>query len=488
MRCPLLAALVVGSCVLSRSSVAAQQSTAADTVWRFRAGAGIKRLRECDAAELLVGTKDALVAVDATTGAKLWEQLDLPSLGWGLYMPCGAKTGFSYRQDRIVAFDLVSGQPRWDATALPPFQEIRGAAAMENLDLLLLFLRTQSSDRTLAALRLSTGERLWQRHDLFEQPPAFAAHDGVSDIAEFQTFLLSGDTSLIVYVSPDGPINIDLRSGATLWKGEALAGPRVPDVGDYAAMRLFDSTLIIPRDKGLVGVDARDGHVLWQNTALLPRRATRLATVSANVLVRAGADYVNLLDPATGTSRWPRPLTVRTDGFAYEIAGDRYYLVSHDRFLAADLATGDTTGFAKLRFKESESASQMLRRGDQFIIVSRQNLFCVDAQGALLYQGYYRAPGASFFQLLEGFSALSTFGTASISDRYAYFVTNQPDSAGHKGNSLLRVTLDDGSEAGRIWLHEKAPTYWPDSSRDQILMLADDQTLVAIRFPSAGKP
>ena len=140
MRCPLLAALVVGSCVLSRSSVAAQQSTAADTVWRFRAGAGIKRLRECDAAELLVGTKDALVAVDATTGAKLWEQLDLPSLGWGLYMPCGAKTGFSYRQDRIVAFDLVSGQPRWDATALPPFQEIRGAAAMENLDLLLLFL------------------------------------------------------------------------------------------------------------------------------------------------------------------------------------------------------------------------------------------------------------------------------------------------------------------------------------------------------------
>jgi len=97
MRCPLLAALVVGSCVLSRSSVAAQQSTAADTVWRFRAGAGIKRLRECDAAELLVGTKDALVAVDATTGAKLWEQLDLPSLGWGLYMPCGAKTGFSYR-------------------------------------------------------------------------------------------------------------------------------------------------------------------------------------------------------------------------------------------------------------------------------------------------------------------------------------------------------------------------------------------------------
>jgi hypothetical protein len=44
------------------------------------------------------------------------------------------------------------------------------------------------------------------------------------------------------------------------------------------------------------------------------------------------------------------------------------------------------------------------------------------------------------------------------------------------------VTLDDGNNAGRIWLHEKAPTYWPDAARDQLLMLLDDRTLVALRF------
>ncbi len=74
------------------------------------------------------------------------------------------------------------------------------------------------------------------------------------------------------------------------------------------------------------------------------------------------------------------------------------------------------------------------------------------------------------------------YGTATVAGDFVYFVTNEPDSAGRKGNSLLRVALADGSEAGRVWLREKAPTYWPDATRNQVFMLADDKTLVAIRF------
>jgi len=44
------------------------------------------------------------------------------------------------------------------------------------------------------------------------------------------------------------------------------------------------------------------------------------------------------------------------------------------------------------------------------------------------------------------------------------------------------VALADGSDAGRVWLREKAPTYWPDGTRNQVFMLADDKTLIAIRF------
>lgn len=480
---------VLGSLLVSERSIAQdlRAPPAADTVWRFAAGSDIQWPRECDAAELLVTTKNSLLALDAFNGTKLWEQTDLPSLGWGLYLPCEGKTALSYREDKIVAFDVVSGQQRWDAAALPTFSEIRGNVIIADLDLVLLFLRTPSSDRSLAVLGLSSGARVWQRDDLFQQPPAFAAHGGVSDIADFQAFIHLGDTSLILYVSPDGPIAIDLRTGATLWKGESLAELPVPSLNDYAGMRLVDSTLIIPRDNGLVGLDARDGHVRWHNATLLPRRASRLAALpGGGLLVRAGADYVNVLDPATGTSRWPKPLTRRADGGAYAIVENAYYFVSHDRFMVADLATGDTTGSETLLFKDNERASRIFRLGDGFIVLSRQNLFRVDARGGLQYQRHYSAPGTSLLQQLGGM--YGTFGSAAVSDRYAYFVTNEPDSAGRKGNSLLRVALDDGREAGRIWLHEKAPTYWPDGAREQVLMRVDDHTLVAIRFSAGRKP
>jgi outer membrane protein assembly factor BamB len=317
-------------------------------------------------------------------------------------------------------------------------------------------------------------------------------HDGVSDIDRFQGFITSGDTSLTMYLSLDGPMRIDLRTGATLWRGQALAGQPVPSVGDYPRMHLVDSTLVIPRDKGLVGVDARSGQVRWQNDTLLPRRATLLAAVPAGILIRAGTDYANVLDPATGTFRWSRPITLRTDGAgpyifrtdggAFTIVENRYYFVSRDRFMVTDLATGDTTGSEKLRFKDTEWASRVFRVGDGFVVISRQNLFRVDARGALRYQRFYNAPGTSFLQQMGGM--YGTYGSAAVDGQYAYFVTNQPDSAGRKGNSLLRVALDDGSEAGRVWLRVKAPTYWLDSPRDHVLMLADDRTLVAVRFGS----
>ena len=471
---------------LATPTAAQNAAPAADTLWRSVFPSDLQRLRQCNSAELLIATKTALVALDATTGNKLWEKTDLPSLGWGLYWPCGAKTGLSYRENQIVAFDLVSGERRWDASALPPFQEIRGYITQSDNDLLLLFLRTATSDRSLAGVRLSTGEKLWQRDDLFTQPVAFAAHGGVSDIAEYQTFLSSGDTSLMFYVSADGPIDLDLRSGATLWKGTALAGPRLPDLSDYAGMRVVDSTLIIPRDKGLIALDARTGQPRWQHAEILPRRATRLVAVSAGLLVRAGADYVNILDPATGTPRLPRPLTMRTE--TYVLAQDRYFFVARDRFGVADLTTGDSTMFEKLRFRDSEWASQIIPRGEDFLVVSRQNLFRVSAQGAVRYGRYIKAPGASFFAQMAGVSSLTTYGTANLVGDYGYYVTNEPDAAGRRGNSLLRVVLDDGTDAGRIWLSEKAPTYWVDAERNQILMLADDKTLVALRFPPVRKP
>lgn len=479
---------VIGSIVALLGTTArarAQLQPGSDVAWRYHAASDVKRLRECASAELLITTKDALIAIDATTGTVLWELADLPDLGPGLFWDCRAATGLSYRKDRIVAFDLLSGERQWDASALPPFQEIRGYVVLTRSDMLLLFLRTPASDRSLAALRLSTGELLWRRDDAFHDRPAFSGRGGVSDISEYQVFITDTDTTLIVYVSSDGPIRLDSRSGLTLWTGAALAGRRVPSVREYAAMRVFDSTLIIPHDKGLMALDTHDGNVLWDIPNFLPMHATRLAAVATGVLVRGGRSYVTVLDPQTGISRWPQPLTLATDGVAYEIAGYRYFLVSHDRLMAVDLASGDTTALTDLAFRDGEHAQLMVALGDDLLVASRQNLFRVDYQGAVRYHRFYRAPGAKFFEKLGGISPGAHFGSAAFQGDYGFFVTNAPDSSGRTGNSLVRVLLDGGTEAGRVWFRERAPKYWPDAARDQLLMLEDRRTLAAARFPAA---
>jgi hypothetical protein len=81
-------------------------------------------------------------------------------------------------------------------------------------------------------------------------------------------------------------------------------------------MRVVDSVLVIPRDKGLVALDQRDGHRLWEQGALLPTHASRLVPLEQGLLVCAGRAYVTLLDLASGEPLWLRPLTVPTDGVA----------------------------------------------------------------------------------------------------------------------------------------------------------------------------
>jgi outer membrane protein assembly factor BamB len=490
-RC-LLASIGLGVLLAASSSVArAQALPAGDTAWRYKAASDMHFMRQCPATELLISTDKALVALDATTGAELWQLSGLPSMDAGLYWgSCEASTGLSYRKNEIIAFDLGSGRRLWDGSALPPFQEIRGYVSLSSRDLLLLFLRTSTSDRALAAVQLSTGTLRWQRDDLFAESPRFTARSGVSDISEFQAVITDTDTTLILYVSADGPLRLDSRSGATLWKGESL-GPRVPSLGDFAAMRVVDSVLVIPRGNGLVALDQRDGHRLWEQATLLPAHATRLVPVDAGLLVRAGRAFVTIVVPTTGAVPWDRPLTVSTDGVAYEIVGERYYVVTHDRLVVADLATGDTTGLLDLVFDDGEHADAMFEVEDGILIASRQNLFRVDFPGASRYHRFFKAPGATFFEKLGGaltgnigvFGA--RLGAAQLRSEYAYFLTTTPDSAGRVGNSLVRVDLRNGAEAGRLWFRERAPKFRADPARDQVLVFEDARTLVAVRFPSS---
>jgi outer membrane protein assembly factor BamB len=478
--------------LLAGSAASAQQSPPADVAWRYKAPSDIRSFfavgAPCPGA-VFVTTERALIALDASTGRELWALANPPSPV--IRKDCRAASGFAYRKDKIVAFDLASGRRLWDAKALGEFREVRGFKALWSEDLLLLFLRTAASDRSVAGVRLSTGEVLWRRDDLFAHPLKFEVRDGESDIKDDQALVADTDTTVILYVSPDGPLRLDRRSGAALWKGGPLAGQPVPTDRDHAAMKLVDSMLVMPRDNGLLALDPRDGRVLWE-FASFAARPRWLKEVEAGLLVSGPRDTADLtlLDPTTGTPRWARQFPMPID--AANIANDRYYVVigghrRHDqgvtttprgRLLALDLTTGDTTGLADLVIHGADNAWALRATDEGILILGWYNLIDVGIRGGLRYQRYYEYAGPTALQILAN---INNFTGATV-PTYAYFVTTAPDSTGRTGASFVRVTLRDGSEAGRIWFPPARELLF-DEDRAQLLALEDFRTIAAVRFP-----
>ncbi len=475
--------------------LAAQEPPPSDTAWRYLSPDKIEWFCLCATDKVLVATKNLVAALDAGSGGQLWQLDGVPSLAEGLFPGSSdSVAGFSYKEQRIVGFDMASGRHLWAQDSLPASERILGYFRLGNRDLLLLFRQSAAPTPTVTAIRLSTGEVLWQRSDLFSQKPKFGGQGGFSDLTVYQTLLIDSDTTLILYVTQDGPMRLDARSGATLWRGEALKGRKVPSVYDhepYAPMLIADSILVIPSGKHLVGLDVRDGHLVWEQAAEYPKRPASLARRPAGLLVKAGSSYVTVLDPTTGAARWAAPLTVESNGAAYEVTQDHYYVVSGDRLLSALLTTGDTTGLATVAFEGGEHPVYLTVIGGRLVMASRQNIAVADSDGHLAYQKYVKAPGTSFLQkLAAGLSNNASvfrfrYGSTSLASLYSYFFSEAADSAGRKGYSIVRLRLEDGEPAGRVWVSEKGTTYRVDHVRSQVLLQMDDTTLVAMRFPSA---
>jgi outer membrane protein assembly factor BamB len=490
------AVVAISLLVVRAATLSGQEASASDIAWQYTSPGPIQWFCLCSGGRAIVATDSVLTALDAAGGSKAWQLKDLPNLSAGLFLgPNDSVPGMSYQKDKLVVFDMATGTPIWAQDSLPAEERILAYYRLARRDLLLLFLQPpkKSGSKTpiLAAMRLSTGEKLWQRNDIFAQPLKFGGEGGVSDITTYQRLILDSDSTVLIYLTRDGPIRLDTRSGATLWQGKALAGRPVPSMNEtepYAGMMVYDSVLVVPTAEHLLALDTRDGHLVWEQSADYPKRPSYLDRPTAGILVKTGSAYVTVVDPATGKARWSRPLTVEISGAAYELTEDRYFVVSGDRLLSALLATGDTTGLANLTFGGGEHALQVFRIGEHLVIASRQNVAVADLEGHVTYQRYVKAPGVSFLQQFAAglmgmqYAPNSRYGSADMTALYSYFFTDEPDRAGRKGYSIVRLKLEDGVEAGRVWVSEKGTSYRIDTERSQVLVKSADNTLVAMRF------
>jgi hypothetical protein len=256
--------------------------------------------------------------------------------------------------------------------------------------------------------------------------------------------------------------------------------------GGYARME-FDraaGVVLVPFGQRLMVVRDSDGKILWIRAAKFPSRLAQIEVTPHGYLVRgyfkdnkpseSVKPFVDLLDPATGQSRWPEPLLDLDKASVMTVQGDTAWLASRRRIVAVALPGEQTSQRGNFEFKGDELPAAIEENDGTFILLSAHNLVCVTPTGEVRFQHHYPPPGSSLLSkiasgaLLVGTAALAggygytptyysyqpkpvadpRYARALYAQRFVHILTGAKDSTGTKGFSVVPPGQDDGRRGG----------------------------------------
>jgi len=469
---------------------------------------------------LLVGTEGAILALDEHTGKELWRRSGLPAyvgpeegtssvdvLSSGRTTPATTLKDVDVLwdvDDAVLTFDsggvhshievwnLRDGTRRWASEGLP-FDDLRGYVRASP-SLLLLFGTAGTAgapEQVLVGVDLDAGRVRWRRRDVFTTPPIEFEVNGSGleasrgTISGNQWPVLEGDTAAILFWSAEGLINIDLRTGERIW-ATRLDVVRPPAISqDYPALLVSDRVLYAPFDHSLQAFSLSDGHPLWSEARRFIAKVAQLELTPAGLLVRGTSDwapllpsislgafpagrFIDLLDPATGASRWPhrdKPLAIMT---RFVVDGDRVYGATYDTLYRIDLASGAARAIAGLKFKDHGFPMGLEVRHGGLLVVNTQTLMLFDTTGAQVYAAHVHP--SSLFRLTR------------FSRDYAYMMTDHADSSGHGPGGLLKINKDTGKPELRAPFGSGWGAYRLDDSLALLFRLQHRREIDCYRF------
>ena len=292
--------------------------------WRYGASGDITSVWVAPGGNVVVETTDQITALDPATGAPAWTRASLQGAHdhWWFTTAEDSAEGMLDLGDRLEAIDLKTGVTRWDTPSLG-ITTVKGYVAVGERRLLLVYGGSAQDSSALFAVDLASGQIRWRRASPFTvAPKRYRALTRMKD--EFGAWLGAeqrpqavADSTFLLYISEDGPVLVNVNSGAFVWRASSLAGKRPPALRDaYPWILIADSVAYIPREKELHAIRLRDGSPLWSNPPEFPSRVRQLQLTTFGLLVRGvrrdedavkDGSFVDLLDPATGASRWPKP-------------------------------------------------------------------------------------------------------------------------------------------------------------------------------------
>lgn len=199
------------------------------------------------ARQVLVQCVDGrLLALDPADGRRIWTYQRVPPAlnlrGTASPMVVGDRVLAGFADGSLVALNLASGELQWESTIAIP----RGRNDLERMvDVDGRFVVAEgviyavSYQGRVAALSLENGRFIWSRE--------MSSHTGVA---------LHGDQ--LYLADEQGQVwSLDRRTGATLWRQDAMSGQRLSPLAVTATV-----VSVVDDQGGIHWLDARDGHIL----------------------------------------------------------------------------------------------------------------------------------------------------------------------------------------------------------------------------------
>ncbi len=428
---------------------------------------------------LLVASQTEFAGVDPVTGTTMWTRKDLPDLK-PTALDFVGRTGYGVltRGEKMEIVDLRTGETRWDTGALS-LLSARGWLGLPGKDtLLLMYGSTAQSPSTIMAVEVGTGKVRWRQDHLFAVEPTVFGTGGASYLLGHQPPLGDTDTTLVLYISKQGPIRLDARTGALQWRGEILSDADIPTRRDgYARILHRRGVLFVPSEKRLFALNVSDGHPAWSAPRVFKNKVLRMERTRYGLLVR-GDDWLDLLDPGSGKSVWPAPVELK-NSLQIELRGDTCYVAADQKVLAIRIADGTVRTIATVKFKDDEWLRSFNVLDEGIVLNSFHSVALVNRQGAERYRHEYPSPKQTFGErLTESAKRPST----RWSGGYLHFFTGAPDAAGREGFSIVKFDPGGDREAGRIWLDARVPEYHLESGWGTVYYKRGGREVDALKF------
>ena len=500
---------------------------------------------------LVVSTENEMIGVDPVTGAVRWRRPDYTNIGQLAFenaiqsapVPGAARATESAPTIRTMeeipgtafaailsdsggqrswfdVIDLTTGQTVWSSTALP-LTEARGFLPFPDGTTLLVHGMLFEPGRTRSrCLRVNSrdGRVIWAQDELMARSPAqfeptmMLASRGT--INGNQPPVPLPDSTVIVFVSEEGPMRLDMTTGAVVWRTAGRSWTVSPTGQGYAAMLPLGDTLLIADGKAVEAIAQGDGHLLW-SSGDLPGQITQFRQTEAGLVVRGavvldplgqpvmqGRPFLGLLDPATGKSRWPKLNKQERWSTPFVVYGKQVFVAAKDGVFRIPLESGIGRPITTSKYSE---APLNLELHDQHLLATfAHGLAAMDTTGSLAYVSEFKAPspgakappqgvlGRLWRFMLSGAVGLvgdyyssgwlagSAFAHyhAEVDDAEdAYFLVKDIDD---RGPGVVRVDKRTGRVLASVPANgDKSPAFMASRKSGLLLLLTDGRNLGA---------